>query len=105
MADPREIFKADPSRQETLKILWPELYDALIPRAVDGEPLIPCSLGDCGVIFQPGTPRNKAVGRLYRNGTPACRHHIHLADRPGGWPLKRLPDPPSGAAGIVWKED
>ena len=102
--DPFKVFAGDPSRQESLKIVWPELYDTLAKAGEQDGP-IPCSLGDCGVIDQPGVPRRKAVGRIYRNGTPACRHHIALADRPGGWPLKRIPDPAAGPAGIVWKDE
>jgi hypothetical protein len=89
MSDPFRIFEQGRSKQETLKMLWPELYECLakldVPQA---DRVIRCPVGTCGSGRTPGVG-GRAVGRLTRNGTPACRAHLDkLADRPGGWPMK-----------------
>jgi hypothetical protein len=87
MSDPWRIFRNDPSRAETLKILWPELYNSLADLD-SGKPAqaIRCCLSPCAHL--PITARPVAVGRIFDNGHPACAEHITLANRPGGWPLK-----------------
>lgn len=81
--DPYRIFREESqSKRETLKLLWPELYDALMPPAT-ARYAWNCALhGD-----RQGPP---VVGRLWRNGTPACAACIRRAcDKPGGYPLER----------------
>ena len=94
MSDPWQLFKADPSRQETLKILWPALYDCLAQLDEAGPPrVIRCAV-------HPDTPiggaawkaRPHAVARLVDEfGPPACRGCVNRTYAPGhpGWPLKR----------------
>lgn len=91
MGDPFRIFAEGRSKQETLKMLWPELYECLakldVPQA---ERVIRCAVSTCG----PGGTSLKvpglAVARLSAGGPPACAHHVlTLANRPGGWPLIR----------------
>lgn len=92
-ADPFRIFAgASSAKQEILKNLWPELYEALAKLdQPEAERVITCVIGSCPYT----NPRPRAVGRLTRNGHPACRAHIaKMADRVGGWPLKREEDPP-----------
>jgi hypothetical protein len=85
MSDPWRIFKADPSRAETLKILWPDLYNCLAELTGGGSGrVVRCALGQHG--GRPGSP--PAEARLFEGGPPACRDHLLSADRPGGWPLK-----------------
>lgn len=105
-ADPFRLFADDPGKQAALKIVWPELHDALARVGQPDEVVRACVLGDCApdMAAALGVPRRRAVGRVTRNGHPACRHHIHLADRPGGWPLKIITSP-SRAEGIVWKDE
>lgn len=84
MADPKAVFLNGTDGQRTsLEMIWAELYNALVPPT--GEPSTwGCALGG----HEEHAP---VVGRLYRNGTPACVRHIATsADRPGGWPLKRI---------------
>jgi hypothetical protein len=95
MSDPWRIFKGDPSRQETLKILWPDLYECLAELDDAGPPrVIRCVLGGNHPdipLFSP-TGRPVAVARISdAYGPPACRgciDKIHGAGHPG-WPLKR----------------
>jgi hypothetical protein len=90
VASPSRIFaEGGTSKQETLKMIWPELYEALagIVAGQQSSRVLFCVLGDCGI-----SKRGRiAVGRITRNGTPACAYCIgQMASRPGGWPLKLL---------------
>ncbi len=89
--DPFKVFMDAPdSHREMLKTLWPELYASLAPASDTVRPLT-CVLGSCPFT----KPRPVAVGRITRNGHPACRKHIATAaDRVGGWPLKLILDRP-----------
>lgn len=95
MSDPWQIFKADPSRQETLKILWPDLYECLADLDSGAPPrVIRCVLGgnhpDIPLFSPVGRP--VAVGRISdQYGPPACRECIDKIHGRGhaGWPLKR----------------
>lgn len=85
--DPFLIFRATPSRQETLKVIWPELYECLAGIGRHAEPRnLLCVIGDCPVT----TPRRPAAGRLSPNGHPACAEHLKGAEIRGGYPLKRI---------------
>lgn len=87
--DPYRIFReAGGSKQEILKTLWADLYEALMPPPdAAATRQIPCPI--CRDRY-PNEPA-PIVARLTRNGHPACRQCIdNLADRPGGWPLKLL---------------
>ena len=89
MSDPFRIFEAGRSKQETLKMLWPELYECLakldVPRAAV---VVRCAVSTCAPGTRPG-PAAFATARLTSGGAPACAHHVRLlADRPGGWPLR-----------------
>jgi len=85
MPDPFVVFRGNPSRQNTLKALWPELYEALVGPAVpEAEKVVNCVIMPC----TQADPRPRAVARLDRWGHPACAQHVlQYADRPGGWPL------------------
>lgn len=88
MSDPFRIFKADPSRQETLKILWPDLYECLADLDTPGRSeTLRCVLGEHPLGKGP-----PAVARIVdQHGPPACRgciDKIHGSGHPG-WPLKR----------------
>jgi hypothetical protein len=91
MSDPWTIFKSDEGRQNTLKILWPDLYECLAELDGAGPPrVIRCVLGGCHDL--PSADRPLAVARLNDiYGPPACRgclDRIHGKGHPG-WPLKR----------------
>lgn len=81
MSDPYAIF-ADgrDAQREALASFWPELYESLArldqPAAARNIP--------CGVaIAHPVSERRKAIGRVSRNGTPACEDcFVRLRDRP-----------------------
>lgn len=81
--DPFQVYRNGRDRQkENLRVMWAELAAALEPDKQVVRPA-PCAAAfDCP---RPG------VGRLRRNGTPACEEHIKLSSRRGGWPLKLLP--------------
>lgn len=89
--DPFAIFREGGSRRETLKVIWPELYECLAGIGAFAKPRnLYCVIGECSKAAKAraGVP---AAGRLTVNGHPACKHHLHaLADIPGGWPLRRL---------------
>ena len=85
MADAEAVFaRGTDVNRNTLKMIWPELYDALAGLGPGQNRVVLCAIGSC-----PNTkPRPVAVARLTRMGHPACRAHVaKLADRPGGWPL------------------
>ena len=88
MADPWKLFKGDPSRQETLKILWPDLYECLADLDSDAPPrVLKCVLAPHPVGKGPF-----AVARVVdQYGPPACRGCIDRIHGKGhqGWPLKR----------------
>lgn len=91
--DPFKIFReAGSSKQETLQLVWPELYDALFVPAVGAVARqFPCPI--CKGRYPNESPP-PIVGRLTYNGHPACRGCLdELADRPGGWPLERQERP------------
>lgn len=85
MTDPFRVFKADPGRQHTLSVIWPELFNCLadVDNAA-GDRVVMCALDPCAFA----RPRVPAEGRVFEHGHPACAEHLKLADRPGGWPLK-----------------
>ena len=89
MSDPWRIFKDDPGRQNTLKMLWPDLYECLAQLDGSGPArVIKCALTPC--VDVPLGTRPPAVARLFEYGPPGCERHVKtLADRPGGWPLRR----------------
>lgn len=69
--------------RNTLRMLWPDLHAALMPAKAERH--WGCALGGHGHAYAP------VVGRLWRNGAPACQAHIDSnATRPGGWPLERI---------------
>jgi hypothetical protein len=85
VANAEAVFAAGTeAKQNMIKNLWPELYNALAGLTAGQNRTVYCALGSC-----PHTkPRPLAVGRITRMGHPGCRAHIaKLADRPGGWPL------------------
>jgi hypothetical protein len=88
MSDPYAIFRNDTAgRQNTLKVIWPELYDCLAQ--IDGpaaNKVIRCALGTCS---GPSGLHAPAVARLFPDGPPACSEHIRSSRRSGGWPLER----------------
>lgn len=86
--DPWRIFKDDPGRQETLKILWPALYECLaeLDRAGPQRVLL-CVLA----ANHPDGGKPMAVGRIINAyGHPACGKCIESVHGPGhrGWPLE-----------------
>lgn len=90
-SDPFQVFKADTSRQETLKILWPELYECLAELDKAEPKVILCALHFARIGSDEWAARPPAVGRISDAwGPPACRDcitRIHGADH-SGWPLK-----------------
>lgn len=87
MSDPFRIFAAGRSKQETLKVIWPALYECLARLDKPSAPrVLHCVIGACSVA----KPRRPALGRLTPNGHPACVEHLRTCERPGGWPLKRM---------------
>jgi hypothetical protein len=88
----KRVFAASPGRQESLRMFWPELYDALAGNvAIDSD--MPVKRPNCPICSTLPVPpeggRREIIARLWRNGTPACHVCIERsADRPGGWPLK-----------------
>lgn len=86
--DPFRIFREDPSRAETLKILWPALYDCLAEIKAGGKAdNLRCVLG-----VHPLGQGPPAVARIVdRYGPPACRGclAIHHGPTHQGWPLKQ----------------
>ena len=91
MSDAHRVFREDPSRQETLKILWPELYNALADLDDGASRVILCALHDARIGSEGWEGRPAAVARISDQwGPPACRTclaRIHGADH-SGWPLK-----------------
>jgi hypothetical protein len=86
--DPWKIFKSDPSRQNTLNVLWPDLYNCLADLDAGGPPrVLKCVLAPHATGKGP-----PAVARVSDQfGPPACRScidRIHGKGHPG-WPLKR----------------
>jgi hypothetical protein len=90
VSDPHRVFRDDPSRQETLKILWPELYNALAELDTASKVIL-CALHFAPIGSAEWQARPPAVGRISDEyGPPACRGcitRIHGADH-SGWPLK-----------------
>lgn len=86
-ADPYRIFLEETDQKRAmLATLWPALHDALAPPPGSSRQ-ISCPI--CRDRY-PNEPA-PIVGRLTRNGHPACRRCLdQLATRPGGWPLKLL---------------
>jgi hypothetical protein len=89
MGDPFALFAAaGESKQETLKIVWPELYNLLAK--LDGpvvERVVLCAIYKTHDIDD---GRRPAVARLTEGGPPACAECVaKAARRPGGFPLKR----------------
>lgn len=81
MSDPFRIF-ADgrDGQRDGLARFWPELYESLarldVPTA---ERNVPCALG----MAHPKSEPRKAIGRISRNGTPACKDcFARLRERP-----------------------
>lgn len=90
MSDPVRIFlDAEPWRRESLKSVWPDLYDALAPPAADRK------AWGCGFHFGEGERgialHHPVVGRIWLNGPPACAECIKTKSRrKGGYPLDRV---------------
>jgi hypothetical protein len=94
VADPRDVFAGNPTKHAALRVLWPELFEALAPgggpdsSGGDGPPMpervVPCAAGTHNGV--PPGARPRAVARVTLNGTPACA--ACLAGRPG-YPLAR----------------
>lgn len=87
MSDPFRVFRDDPGRQETLKILWPALYECLARLDEPGPPRVL----KCGLGVHPLGAGPPAVARIInRFGQPACRPCIDKIYGPGhaGWPLE-----------------
>jgi hypothetical protein len=94
MSDPFDIFKRDPSRQETLKILWPDLYECLGRLDEPEAPrVIQCAVHrEARLGSKEWNTRPAAVARVSDQfGPPACRGCIDKIYGPDhqGWPLKR----------------
>lgn len=90
MADPWRIFKDEPSRQETLKILWPALYDCLAELDNAGPARVLRCVLAANHLDDAEAPL--AVGRVGDAfGHPACQDCLTRIYGPGntGWPLKR----------------
>lgn len=89
--DPFRIFAEESeSRRETIKLVWPELYQALA-RPAGAKPTWGCALSDHG--DPPGGRRSyhPVAGRIWLNGPPACGPCLNrLSDRPDGYPLDRI---------------
>jgi hypothetical protein len=88
MADAERVFaSATDSKRNAIKMIWPELYDALAGVETGRTSrFVTCVIGECP--RKPAGERPVAVARLTRHGHPACADHItRLADRSGGWPL------------------
>lgn len=88
MSDPWRIFKADLNRQNTLKVLWPDLYESLAGLDEAGPPRVL----KCVLAAHPLGGGPAAVARIVSDyGPPACRTCIDSIHGPGhaGWPLKR----------------
>lgn len=87
--DPWRIFKADPGRQNTLKMLWPDLYECL----ADLDHAGPSRVLTCVMAANhPDGAKPPAVARIADEyGHPACRSCLDKIHGPGhpGWPLKR----------------
>jgi len=88
MADPFQLFEqADAGRQESLRVIWPELHAML---AREDEPASERTTR-CAVYatHEIGT-HAVAVGRLVADGPPACAECVaKAATREGGYPLTR----------------
>jgi hypothetical protein len=89
MSDPLRIFTAaSSSRQETLKAIWPELYESL---AGTDEPasgrVTRCALYVVHAVD--AEPDRPAVGRATFNGHPACDECLAALGR--RFPLKLQP--------------
>lgn len=81
--DPHQIFReAHDGKRETLRVLWPELYDALKPPDDARKALCAAAVHDY--------PIPPAVGRMSLNGHPACVACLARCPRPGGYPLKLI---------------
>lgn len=80
--DPFRVFvEAAEWRRESLKSVWPELYQALAPDPADKRPW------GCGFHGLDG-PYHPVAGRLWLNGPPACGECLKSkSQRKGGYPL------------------
>lgn len=92
MPDPFKIFReAGSGRQESLRLVWQELYDCLARTGQSAEPrAVKCALAPPDGHADHG----EAIARISPNGTPACRACLATLRpaRPGGYPLA-LTDP------------
>jgi hypothetical protein len=91
MLDPAKVYAEDPDKRDTLRLVWPDLHQAL-DRHVNGVIRVPV----CAIVGH-AAPGPEARGRLTLNGTPACEQHLAASDRPGGYPLP-LVDPRTWSA-------
>jgi len=92
--DPFKLFAEESdSKRETLKMVWPALYDVLAgPLAAAADKPWGCAyaahvdpLTGQRVEYRP------VVGRIWLNGPPACADClVTLSSRPGGFPLTRV---------------
>lgn len=91
MSDPFSVFgAATDGKRELLKTVWPELYTSLA-RLDTPRPEVRCVSATHRLLKHDDRP--PAVGRIVRNGAPACRRCIDsMSARPGGYPLQ-LTDP------------
>lgn len=89
MVSPEGVFRSSPGRHPALKILWPELYDALTGETPEAK--ADRSLRRCVEVEHADVPldlRPVAVGRVRLNHGFACADCIaRKSDRPGGYPL------------------
>lgn len=89
--DPFAVFAQETeSKRETLKLVWPDLYNSLFRPAAE-HPGWGCAFSDHG----PAERRTyvPVAGRIWLNGPPACAECIaRKSKRPGGYPLE-LVDP------------
>lgn len=89
MADPMAVFRSSPGRHQALKILWPELHDALAgetPEVAEHRALRRCAEMEHADL--PLEQRPIATGRVSLNHGFACPDCIRRkSKRPGGYPL------------------
>jgi hypothetical protein len=89
MADPAALFRSSPGRHAALKVLWPELHDALAgetPEVKHNRELRRCVEVEHADV--PLELRPVAVGRITLNHGFACADCIERKSaRPGGYPL------------------
>ena len=92
MTDAYAVFKADPGRQNTLKTIWPDLYNALarLDEPAGGR-VIRCAVHPARLAAPEWTGRPLAVARLGdKYGHAACRACLDSLGGQGyaGFPLK-----------------